>query len=167
MRISHDSATNIAEFLTDKSKKEAEQLRKEITADTLKQHLASIPKEVIDLSKKHPKWVATSGCLYAYYDKHNYLYVPLDSKVIMAGSDRPKVVTSKILKAKIVKFNKLEEQRKLLKKETTRAILELGTVAKVIAQFPETKDYFSKKQALPKSLVESNISKLKEKLNKQ
>lgn len=169
MRISHELANQISIALTQKSKAANDKLRAEIDLLVLMEYTKTIPKELVKLEKAFPDWVQKSGSIHIRYqigERHRHYFTAVKAKVITkAGSTEFKPSAS--TKKKIIQFDKQEEALKELKKETSRAVLALGTAKRVLQQFPDSASVLKSKDSLPVVPVSVNVHDLKAKLQKQ
>lgn len=163
-RITKQIAQEVAEKLTEKQVLEINKMESDIKDQFTEIYLKTVPKEILDLFEKHPKYFETRSnfqihgngfqferlCINNKYPSKQYLFS-------MNEKDSEKMM---------ILFNKLSDKKKELSKfkiEIEALIFGLRTYAKVNSEFPEASPF------LPKTISNSlmvNISDLREKLKK-
>jgi len=166
MRISYELARSIANGLTEKTKKTIENLQAEIDKLVIEEYDKKVPAMIRNAVKYFPEWVERTDSIRVICGQNYAYWVKCKNKVIIKGGDAALRATGTI-KKKVLLLKATEEKLRQLRKETTSAIVSLGTSKRVIDQFPEAAIFFKDRQKLRAPLPKTNIIDLKAKLEKQ
>lgn len=161
-RITKQIAEDVAVKLTKKQALEIEKLQKDMKQKFTEIYLKTIPKEIMDLFEKYPK----------YFEKRSSFQISgngFQYQQLHTDKDYPSSQYSYSLKEKDASLmlglmNTLDDKKNelyKLKKEVANLLFNLRTYAKVNSEFPEASPF------LPKTVTTAlmvNISDLREKL---
>lgn len=161
-RITKQIAENVAIKLTEKQAKEIKDLQSELKDKFTEIYLKTIPKEVLDLFKKHPDFMETRSSMQLQGNGFNYQYIglnasyPCKNHVFTPSPQDAKILLSQINDV----YNKKSELSKL-KLEIETLVFGLRTYAKVKSEFPEAAPFLPKATS---TALMVNISDLRKKL---
>jgi hypothetical protein len=167
-RFSNMVIEQIAEKMTEKSKKYAEEMDKELKELVTAIYESQLPPEVMKLFKTHSEYIQTSKELFVdgYGLSREYLSM---SKKLPATSNYNQTIKltaaigDKIVKAKRKKEKAYEDYRQLLS-ETKSALYALKTHKNISENLPEAKPFLP--PPMSNALV-VNFDSLQKRLNKQ
>ena len=166
MRITKEIAESVAKQLTEKQRKNAEELKlkfRQVVTDIYNQQ---VPKEVMKLFKTHSQYVKTTTNGYLDGQGFNREYVTLVGSVPAisnGGYVSPTLTSSEA--AQLVKLKNAADTAKAeyeaLAAEVENALYNLRTYAKVQANFPEAVKYLPQQNMS----VAINFADIRKKLN--
>lgn len=166
--LSKQVIENIAQKMTEKSKKFAEKLKNDYQEIVTFYMEAQAPDEVKKCFKNHPDYIETTGNAYLDGYGFNRESVSLNKQVpaitsYHASLNLTSAIADKILKAKR-KYEKAKEDYKQLVQETESALFALKTHKNIRENLSEAIPYLP--PPMSNSLV-VNFDSLQKKLNKQ
>lgn len=166
--LSKQVIENIANKMTEKSKKNVEQLLVELKALVTEIYEDQIPAEVMKAFKARPEYIKTSSAV--YLDGHGFNRESLSmNKQLPSVSDwhNPMKLSAKISDRIMVakrKWEKAKKEHEELRRETESALLALKTHKNIRENLPEAAPYLP--APMSNSLV-VNFTGLQKKLNNQ
>lgn len=166
--LSKQVIENIAQRMTEKSKKYRDQMLKDYEALATELYSAQIPDEVKKCFKNHCEYIETTDSLYLDGNGFNRETVSIRKQLPAKSSYNAKLiltapVADKLIKAKR-KWEKAKEDHKELLQETQSALYALKTHKNIKENLPEAIPYLP--PPMSNALV-VNFDSLKRKLNKQ
>jgi len=164
-RITKEIAHQVALKLTSKKFEECLKLIEELAVETFKLYSNTVPKEIVELSKKFPDYFNFSEHLNVTGNGFSYDQIKISEKSVVKSCNKyftPSPQDAKVLMA--IK-NKIDDARKSYKDlvfEIENLVYHLRTYAKVTEQFPEAVPFLPNK-AITNALA-INIDDIRKKL---
>lgn len=154
MKISKQLAQDIAKCLLDAKEKEYKKLQMEYRQYATEEYQKSVPKEVVEVYKKHPEYINTCRSLMANGHGFNYTHIEATEDVIQSRISSYNTIplnnkNSEVLIKMKTKYEKALEKYKKLYKETEIALLTLATTKRIEENFPEAKPFLPTQSLLP------------------
>jgi hypothetical protein len=164
-RITKEIAKEVALKLTSKKFEEYQVLIEELSLKTFELYSATIPKEIIESSKKFPDYFDFSHHLNVTGNGFSYDQIKISEKSVVKSSNKYYTPQPQDAKALMAVKNKIEDARKSYKDlvfEIENLVYHLRTYAKVAEQFPEAVPFLPNK-AITTALA-INIDDIRKKL---
>jgi hypothetical protein len=139
MQISKSKAEEVARKLTQKKYSSITELQKELSGIAQEQYLSSIPKDVVEIYKKHPSFFRTESSVYARVEGIGMYWVSLGTSV-PKGDRTTFDMTGPIAEKYVALKNKIDSETEAVKKlkaDIESTIIQLRTYKNILATFPE------------------------------
>jgi hypothetical protein len=147
MKITKSKSEEIAFFLTKSKENQINELQLELSKKLKEVYDKSIPKEILELQKKHPDYFEMTSYVSLYENGFNgqRLFLGKERSIFNQNS-RSSLSLNSVDGAILFKlYNKFSDAKKELKDiriEVQNIILMLGTKLKVLKEFPEAESCF-------------------------
>lgn len=163
MRITKQIAETIVNKLIVKLTGRDKEIEKEMGVILIEESNKTIPKEILDLYEKHPKYFSTTSGGYLYFlGRSVYVYT---NTSFLKNRDNIKVTDPKIASRLELLENEridLKKQIKSISKELLETIIKLGTTNKIIEHLPEAIPFLPEESIVPAINLTDTRNKLKE-----
>lgn len=162
-RITKEIASEVAKKLTSKKTEEIKTLENELETKLEGFILKKIPKEVLDLFKKHPNYFNTTYSFRLSGNGLNYEYLQTKNSIPYTGNNSflPSIEEAELLLSLNNKINDLKQKKSELFREIENLLYNLRTYSKVNSEFPEATPYLPN---LITNKLSVNISDVRDKL---
>ena len=162
-RITKDIAHEVARKLTSKKTEEINKIEKELQLKLEGFLLEKVPKEIMDLFKKHPNYFEKTSSFRISGNGFNYEYLQTKNSIPYCGNNSftPTAEQAKPLMELNNKITDLKKKKSELFREIQNLLYNLRTYSKVISEFPEAEPF------LPKTITNKlivNISDIRNQL---
>lgn len=164
-RITKEIAHEVALKLTSKKFEEYQKLIEELSLKTFELYSATIPKEIIELSKKFPHYFDFSQHLNVTGNGFSYDQIKISEKSVVRSGNKYFTPSPQDAKVLMTIKNKIEDAKKSyndLAREIENLVYHLRTYTKVMEQFPEAVPFLPNK-AITNALT-INIDDIRKKL---
>lgn len=162
-RITKEIAKEVAQKLTEKKREQIKKTDLELRSKLESMIYKRLPKDVVELFKKHPKYFNTKSCFRVSGNGLNYEYLYTNNEIPYTenSSFDPSPEEAKELIKLNNKVTDLKNKKNELFREIENLLYSLRTYSKVIAEFPEAEPF------LPKTITNKltiNVSDIRQQL---
>lgn len=162
--VTKEIALQVAKQLLDKKLLAIEKLKTTFKTSARVLYLKTLPKSVINLTKKYPEYINQSSSIQLHGNGWSYEYISFDKSVPVVRNERywsPDLTISNAIKKDLNIIRDLEKEYRELLKEIEVSLYSLRTYNRVEKEFPEAFKLLPVKQTMALAI---NIPDIRKKL---